>query len=316
MWRNQHRSRRWEGLIGEYGWDHDVLYILEKHGQLHALIEWFFDYPLKEVGNDRFLFPEDGLYGGESLTFTRDEHRAGTAADVTGVVFKRRWLDGEGGKTFQIKPRRPMAEVHAIADQAKPPSERGTFREPDLVELIKLDPTIKLDIRYATTNNFVGVPFYTSARAFLERPAAEALLHAHQKLKKLGYGLLIHDGYRPWQVTKLFWEATPDSGRGFVADPTKGSKHNRGAAVDLTLYDLASGRPVKMVGGYDEFSPRSFPDYQGGTALERWHRELLRSAMEAEGFTVNESEWWHFDHRDWREYPIINVRFEDLAGIE
>ena len=225
---------RWEGLIGEYGWDHDVLYILEKHGQLHALIEWFFEYPLKELAPDRFLFPEDGLYAGESLTFTRDDHQAATAADVGGVVFKRRWLDGEGGKTFRIKPRRPMAEVHALADQAKPPLERGTFRKPDLVELIKLDPTIKLDIRYATTNNFVGVPFYTSARAFLERPAAEALLRAHRKLKTLGYGLLIHDGYRPWQVTKLFWEATPDSGRGFVADPAKGSKHNRGAAVDLT----------------------------------------------------------------------------------
>ena len=141
-------------------------------------------------------------------------------------------------------------------------------------------------------------------------------MRAHRSLAKQGYGLLIHDAYRPWQVTKLFWEATPDSGRIFVADPSKGSKHNRGAAVDLTLYDLATGKPVKMVGGYDEFSPRSFPDYPGGTSLERWHRELLREAMEAEGFTVNEFEWWHFDHRDWTEYPIINRRFEELGGLE
>ena len=147
-------------------------------------------------------------------------------------------------------------------------------------------------------------------------PAAEALLRAHQSLAKQGYGLLIHDAYRPWRVTKLFWEATPDSGRMFVADPSKGSKHNRGAAVDLTLYELATGKPVKMVGGYDEMSPRSFPDYPGGTSLERWHRELLREAMEAEGFTVNEYEWWHFDHRDWKEYPIINLPFEELGGLE
>jgi D-alanyl-D-alanine dipeptidase len=182
-----------------------------------------------------------------------------------------------------------------------------------LVELISLDPTIRLDIRYATTNNFLGIPLYTQPRAFMQRPAAEALVRVHRSLAKDGFGLLIHDAYRPWQVTKLFWEATPDSGRIFVADPAKGSKHNRGAAVDLTLYDLATGKPVKMVGGYDEFSPRSYPDYPGGTALERWHRELLRRSMEAEGFTVYEFEWWHFDHRDWTKYPILNQAFEDLT---
>ena len=122
----------------------------------------------------------------------------------------------------------------------------GEFRKPDLVELVALDPTIRLDIRYATTNNFLGVPFYTSARAFLQRPAAEALLRAHQVARQSkATACLIHDAYRPWQVTKLFWEATPDSGRIFVADPAKGSKHNRGAAVDLTLYDRATGKPVE-----------------------------------------------------------------------
>ena len=83
--------------------------------------------------------------------------------------------------------------------------------------------------------------------------------------------------------------------------------------MDLTLFDLATGRPVEMVGGYDEFSPRSYPDYPGGTTLQRWYRELLRDAMEAEGFTVYEAEWWHFDYRDWREYPILNQTFEELT---
>ena len=120
----------------------------------------------------------------------------------------------------------------------------------------------------------------------MQRDAAQALVRAHRSLAAQGYGLLIHDAYRPWRVTKMFWEAVPESAKIFVADPSKGSKHNRGCAVDLTLYDLATGKPVKMVGGYDEFSPRSFPDYPGGTSLERWHRELLRRAMEAQGFTV------------------------------
>jgi CubicO group peptidase (beta-lactamase class C family)/D-alanyl-D-alanine dipeptidase len=309
-------SEKFSGLIGEYGWDHDVLYILERDGELHARIEWFFDYPLKEVGPDRFVFPDHGLYAGETLDFARDAEKFGSRANVAGVSFPRRRLDGEGGKTFRIKPRRPVDEVRAEVQAAEPPRETGTFRSPDLVELTELDPSIKLDIRYATDNNFLGAVMYTQARAFLERPAAEALVRVHRALAKRGYGLLIHDAYRPWRVTKLFWDATPDSGRGFVANPARGSKHNRGAAVDLTLFDLASGKPVKMVGGYDEFSPRSYPDYPGGTGLERWHRELLRSSMEAEGFTVNEVEWWHFDHQDWRQYPIINLRFEELKVIK
>jgi D-alanyl-D-alanine dipeptidase len=148
----------------------------------------------------------------------------------------------------------------------------------------------------------------------MQRPAAEAVMRAHRQLKARGYGLLIHDAYRPWAVTKMFWEATPAAQRVFVADPSQGSRHNRGCAVDLTLYDLATGEPVQMVGGYDEFSDRSYPDYPGGTSRQRWHRELLRQVMESEGFTVYEAEWWHFDFNSWREYPILNIPFEKLSG--
>jgi CubicO group peptidase (beta-lactamase class C family)/D-alanyl-D-alanine dipeptidase len=306
----------WLGLIGEYGWDHNVLYIFEKDGQLHALIEWFFEYPLKEVGPDRYDFPRSGLYDGESLVFHRDTTGRANRVEAAGVNFARRNLDGENGQTFRVTPARPVAALRDEIRSARPPVEKAEFRKPDLVDLAALDPTIKLDVRYATANNFLGTPLYTSARAFLQRPAAEALLRTHRSLGERGFGLLIHDAYRPWQVTKLFWEATPEASRMFVADPLKGSKHNRGAAVDLTLYDSATGRPVVMVGGYDEFSPRSNPDYPGGTSLQRWHRDLLRRAMEAQGFTVNEVEWWHFDHRDWGRYPIINRRFEELDAAE
>ncbi|MGH7464865.1 MAG: M15 family metallopeptidase, partial [Longimicrobiales bacterium] len=172
----------------------------------------------------------------------------------------------------------------------------------------------RYDIRYASTNNFMNDVFYTEAKAFLQRPAAEALARAHERLRAQGYGLLIHDAYRPWYVTKMFWDATPAEFKHFVADPSQGSRHNRGAAVDLTLYDLATGEVVQMVGGYDEFSDRSYPDYPGGTALQRWHRELLREAMEAEGFDVYEWEWWHFDYGDWRRYRIGNQTFEQIGA--
>ncbi len=147
----------------------------------------------------------------------------------------------------------------------EPPKEAGTFRKPDLVELVNLDRTIKLDIRYATANNFLGRPVYTEARAFLQRPAAEALVRANKVLRKNGYGLIIHDGYRPWSVTKIFWDATPADKKEFVADPAQGSRHNRGCAVDLSLYDLKTGKEVEMPSGYDEMTERSHINFAGGT---------------------------------------------------
>jgi zinc D-Ala-D-Ala dipeptidase len=215
--------------------------------------------------------------------------------------------------SFRITPQHPVEELRAEALKAQPPRVQGTFLKPVLLEVVKLDPTIKLDIRYATSNNFLGTPVYTQARAFLQGAAAEALLRAHRELKAQGYGLIIHDGYRPWYVTKIFWDATPDDKKIFVADPAEGSRHNRGCAVDLSLYDLKTGEEVKMPSGYDEMTHRAFADYSGGTTDERARRALLRHAMEKQGFTVYPQEWWHFDYKDWKQYPILNVKFEDLG---
>ena len=219
-----------------------------------------------------------------------------------------------GSGIFQIKPVRPVGELRAEALAAQPPQEHGTFRKPDLVDVAPLDRRIHLDIRYAGDRNFLGTPVYTSARAFLQRPAAEALLRAHRELLQQGYGVLIFDGYRPWYVTKIFWDATPPGKHEFVADPAQGSRHNRGCAVDLTLYDLKTGREVEMTGGYDEMSERSYPNYNGGTAEQRARRDLLRRVMEKQGFTVYASEWWHFDYREWQAYGIQNVPFENLGN--
>lgn len=216
-------------------------------------------------------------------------------------------------KVFRITPVRPVAELVREAKASAPPAEPGTFRPVELVDVAAMDSAIHLDIRYATTNNFLSTPVYSSARGFLQRPAAQALLRAHKALAKQGYGVLIHDGYRPWYVTKVFWDATPPDKHEFVADPAKGSVHNRGCAVDMSLYDLRTGRAVEMPSLYDEMSERAYPTYAGGTAEQTRLRELLRKAMEAEGFTVNPSEWWHFDHKDWRQYRIGNVTFEAIG---
>jgi serine beta-lactamase-like protein LACTB len=303
---------KWRGLIGEYGWDHNTLYILERDGQLYALIEWFFLYPLKELKENEFQFPDFGLYPNEKLIFTRNKDGRATQVNAANVVFERRKLDGEDGSTFRIKPQRPIDELRKEALAAKPPEEKGDFRKSELVDLAPLDRTIKLDIRYATDNNFLSSPLYTSARAYMQKPAAEALVRAHKKLAEQGYGLLIFDAYRPWHVTKIFWEATPAKLRHFVANPAEGSRHNRGCAVDLTLYDLKTGKPIDMVGVFDEMSDRSYPDYLGGTSWRRWHRDLLRRTMEDEGFSVYEAEWWHFDYKDWRQYRIGTATFEEV----
>ena len=305
---------RWTGLIGEYGWDHNTLYVFEKDGRLHALIEWFFIDPLEEISRDVFAFPESGgLYQGERLIFTRDPSGVATRVEAASVVFHRRPVGTADGTTFTIDPVRPVSELRGEALAAAPPAESGEFRTAELVELRSLDSSIVYDVRYATTNNFMQEVFYDQPRAYMQRPAAEALVRAHRALRSNGLGLLIHDAYRPWYVTKMFWDATPENMKNFVANPENGSRHNRGAAVDLTLFDLVSGEPIQMVGGYDEFSDRSLPDYWGGTSRQRWHRYLLRDAMEAEGFTVYGFEWWHFDFKDWSQYRISNARFDEIG---
>ena len=301
------------GLIGEYGWDHDILYVFEKDRKLNLLIEWFEYDPLEQVSRDTFKFPKHGLYDGETAIFTRDGKGRATQVKIGEVVFKRH-DNPESHANIQVHPTETISELRRRALADTPPGEKQSSRTPDLVDLTTIDPTIRLDIRYATRNNFLGTPVYEEAKAYLQRPAAEALGRAAKQLQQLGYGLLIHDAYRPWYVTKIFWDATPPDKRIFVADPAQGSRHNRGCAVDLTLYDLKSGAELPMTGNYDEMSERSYAAYPGGTSLERWDRAVLRRALEAEGFRVYPYEWWHFDYKEWQQYPILNTTFERLSA--
>jgi len=309
---------RWKPWIGEYGWppeddvERAVFVVGEKAGSIMILRREKQTQDAKYESIDGF--PTNVSPAGPTHRYLAVD-QAGYRKFVLGDVSWRKLTpDKNATQQVLIKPIKSIALLRKEALAATPPKETGSFRKPDLVELAPLDPSIHLDIRYATSNDFLSTPVYLQARAFLQRPAAEALMRVQQKLKPLGYGLLIHDGYRPWYVTKVFWDATPPEGKIFVADPAQGSRHNRGCAVDLTLYDLVTGKPIEMPGTYDEMSPRSFPDYPGGTSLQRWHRDLLRKAMESEGFTVYEAEWWHFDYKDWKEYPILNVPFEKLGS--
>jgi D-alanyl-D-alanine dipeptidase len=309
---------RFLGLIGEYDAPVGERLVLEDSARLFIGDTSGARAPLREVSESEFAVEPAGAMhvlgvNANQLRFVRDASGRATSIDAGSAHLARREIEPRPGTNqLRVTPLRPVESLREEALRAEPPRETRKFRKADLVELTTLDPTIKLEIRYATTNNFLGTKFYDEARAFMQRPAAEAVVRANQELRALGYGLLIHDAYRPWYVTKMFWDATPQEKKWLVADPSQGSRHNRGEAVDLTLFDLKTGAPIDMPSTYDESTDRAHADYPGGTALQRWHRALLRRAMEAQGFTVNPNEWWHFDYKDWREYAIGNVAFDRI----
>lgn len=288
-------------FVGDYSDARDTLVLYEDDEYLYRYDRGGASIRLEILADNRLAFGRDTIVVGKN----------GNQLRFRGNVYRR--LSTTIG-TFHIVLWKPIDQLRIEAAQAVPPPQSPDLQPPELVELHSLDTTIQYDIRYASKNNFMSAVFYSQAKAFLQRPAAEALVKAHRWLQQRGYGLLIHDAYRPWYVTKMFWDATPVAQRDFVANPAKGSKHNRGCAVDLSLFDLATNRAVEMPCGYDEFSHRAHPEYPGGTARQRWYRQLLRTAMEHEGFQVERVEWWHFDHGDWRQYPVMNVAFEEIKG--
>lgn len=294
-------------LIGQYGPGQDLLEIYESGGHLFADGGGFHQAALTPKARDSYATPDD-----KTLTFAKGGAEA-SSVTLDGAALPRREIGAEVIKMIRAGEHADPATLRAEAMKASPPAEPPPKRKMDLVPLASVDPAIKLDIRYATANNFMGFPLYQQPGAYLQRPAAQALGRVAKALQAKGYGLLIHDGYRPWFVTKMFWDATPVADHMFVGDPAHGSRHNRGEAIDLTLYDLKTGKQVPMTGHYDEMSKRSYSDYVGGTSHQRYDRAVLRDAMEKEGFQVLNEEWWHFDYKDWADYGIGNVPFSRLS---
>ena len=174
---------------------------------------------------------------------------------------------------------------------------------------------LKLNVKYATQDNFIGKAVYKEPRACLMKPAALALANIaiSSELQSKGLSLMVFDGYRPLSVTRTFWELTPENLREFVADPVEGSKHNRGCAVDLTLYHVESGKELEMPCGFDCFDERAHCDYVGGSEVAQQNRDFLRKVMESSGlFKVQYNEWWHFNFTGWEDYPILDIPFENI----
>ncbi len=183
--------------------------------------------------------------------------------------------------------------------------------EKELVDLEKFIPGIVLDIRYATTNNFTGTKIYNMAKAYARKPVAYALKKAQQEFNKLGYGIKVYDGYRPYSATVKFYE-TMNGDTIYVASPYKGSKHNRGCAVDITLVDLKTNQELKMPTEWDTAAKESWADAPVSDLGVAKNRHALISIMEKNGFKVYTAEWWHFDFIGWQKYEVMDINFEEL----
>jgi zinc D-Ala-D-Ala dipeptidase len=181
-----------------------------------------------------------------------------------------------------------------------------------LVDLEKFIPGVVLDIRYATTNNFTGERIYNVAKAYARSPVASALLKVQEQLKTLGLGVKIFDAYRPYKATVKFYEVYRDTT--YVASPYRGSRHNRGCALDLTIIDLKTGKELRMPTEYDSFRKEAWPSTYVKDPVARKNRTLLINVMEKNGFRVNSSEWWHFDFKGWKNYEILDIDFEELEN--
>ena len=184
--------------------------------------------------------------------------------------------------------------------------------EKELTNLEKFIPKVVLDIRYATTNNFLKRKLYSKARCVLRGAAARRLAQVQKELETKGLGLKVYDCYRPLSVQKLMWQVKPDNR--YVANPKYGSRHNRGAAVDLTLVDR-NGKELEMPTAFDDFTTRAHRNYKGGSAQARKNSQVLEAAMKKYGFIPLPTEWWHFDAPGWDNYAILDVGFGEIPDV-
>jgi len=196
----------------------------------------------------------------------------------------------------------------AVANVGRPavqePRDTDLALTPTIVNLTQNIPGLKTDVRYATTHNFTGQVLYASGTPYLVAEVAESLLTVQNELRNMGLQLLVFDGYRPLAVQKKMWKIYPDSR--YVANPVHGSRHNRGCAVDLTLAD-STGQPLVMPTGYDDFTEKANAGFRDLPAQQLANRALLKLVMEKHGFVGLKSEWWHFDFRGWRNYPVLDI---------
>lgn len=315
-------------ILGFYYGNGENILIRENGGRLELLYRFANSdksfaganiYPLTKEHFDSYILKETGPMSNTEagVHFERDQDGYGIACRVGGHTYSRYFLGqgvGERAQEFRFPPQteEAWAGMRLIATQAMMPSSLSVGEQVNLVDVEQI-PGIIIDSRYATTKNCFGTPLYTSQKLYIGEQAAIALGKVQQMLSTYGYGLVLWDAYRPWSISKLAHLALPEKQKGMLEDPeTKGSAHNTGNAVDVSLYNLETGLEEEMISGFDEPTFRQFTSYPGGTSRQRYLRDLLRQIMELNGFTGIEMEWWHYDYMPSNNWAHLNIQLESL----
>lgn len=267
-------------------------------------------YPLVKEHFDSYTINESGPLNhlDAAVRIERSREGYGVSCSVGGNRYSRRFFAGENGKPFRFAVSGDWQELKNAASAAVMPANLGAGQQAQLVNLAQAVPGIKLDLRYADADNCFGNVLNDDARAFLDVEAAAALNTVQLNLAQYGYGLLVWEAYRPWSVSKLAYDALPLENKSMLPAPEVGFSHNTGRSVDVSLYSLATGEPVDMISDFDEPSIRQYASFAGGTELERYRRDLLRTQMQLAGFTASDMEWWHFDYGDIKAFAHLNVK--------
>ena len=267
-------------------------------------------YPLYKEHFDSYTINESGPLNhlDAAVRIERSREGYGVSCSVGGNRYSRRFFAGENGRPFRFAPVSDWQALKTAANAAVMPAQLGAGQQAQLVDLAQAVPGLKFDLRYAQADNCFGQALTDDQRAFLDADAAQALAQAQQSLKPYGYGILVWEAYRPWSVSKLAYDALPADKKSMLPAPEVGFSHNTGRSIDVSLYLLATGENAGVISGFDEPSVRQYASFAGGTTLERYRRDLLRSAMQMAGFTASETEWWHFDYGDIKGFAHLNVK--------
>lgn len=313
-------------ILGFYYGNGENILIRENAGNLELLYRTLREdncfakaniFPLQKEHFDSYLMNEAGpITGSEAnVSFERDKDGYGITCKVGGHRYSRYFLgtgNGENALPFRLPAVNDWEKLRSDADKAAMPAALAAGTQAQLVNLANISG-LKLVSVYAGSDNCFGVPLYKSSNMYLAAEAAAALEKVNKELNTWGYGIMVWDAYRPWAISKLAYLALPDNKKFMLEDPdVKGSVHNTGLAVDLSLYDLATENPVEMISGFDEPSMRQYSSYAGGTEKQRYLRSLLREIMAKHGFSGIEMEWWHFEYGDCSKYAYLNLPLESL----
>ncbi len=306
-------------ILGMYYGNGEMFLLRENNGEVELVYRFGQNdytfagsnvYPLYKEHFDSYTINESGPLNhlDAAVRIERSREGYGVSCSVGGNRYSRRFFAGENGRPFRFAPVSDWQALKTAADAAVMPAQLGAGQQAQLVDLAQAVPGLKFDLRYAQADNCFGQALTDDQRAFLDADAAQALAQAQQYLKPYGYGILVWEAYRPWSVSKLAYDALPADKKSMLPSPEAGFSHNTGRSIDVSLYLLANGENAGMISGFDEPSVRQYASFAGGTTLERYRRDLLRSAMQMAGFTASETEWWHFDYGDIKGFAHLNVK--------